>query len=205
MWGCTIPQLALMNTRIDGDLDLTGSTVGVEGSSGKTAIRGEGLCVTGRISLSKIPGGKRFQSHGPIRLLGARIGGNLEARGSRLSSGSDSSGCLVLDGAEIEGNLFLRSSKTSPFEALGCVRLPGLTVKRDVSLVGAALNGAGDHALSCHRATIGGALRMTQDGEMGPHFKAEGALNLTSMGSRNRRTNRRANCPQQGRWDDARP
>lgn len=181
MFGCRVPQLSLMNCRIDGDLDLTGSAFGREERSGETAIRAEGLSVAGRITLRKIHDGDRFETFGPIRLVGARIGGNLEANGAHLRSGSSSKGCLILDGAEIDGSVFLQASTTMPFQALGGVRMPGATIKRDLVLTGAELNGTGRAALSCHRAHVHGAIRMTEDGPMGRPFRSQGALNLSNV------------------------
>ncbi|MFS2110631.1 hypothetical protein ACCC88_13135 [Sphingomonas sp. Sphisp140] len=178
---CTVPQLSLMNSHIDGDLDLSGSTLGAESDSGKTALRGEGLTVGGRVAFTKIHGGNRFISHGPIRLVGARIGGNFEAVGATLSSGAPNKSCLVLDGAEIEGSVFLQASRTACFEALGSVSLRGATIKRDLCMFGAVLDGDGRSALFCHRAVVQGAIRLSEDGPGGRPFKARGALNLSDV------------------------
>lgn len=88
------------------------------------SIFGDGVRVASRVFLRK-----GFHSSGPVRLLGARIGGNLECDGGTFENpwrrDDDESGvALAADGAIVDGAVFLRNG----FRAMGEVRLIGVQI-----------------------------------------------------------------------------
>jgi hypothetical protein len=96
------------------------------------------------------------QVTGELRLLGARIGGNLECIEGRFdNAGGDALSC---DGAEIGGSVFLSSG----FHATGATRLLGAQIGGVLECIEGRFDNAGGDALNCDRAEIGGSVFLSR-------------------------------------------
>jgi hypothetical protein len=95
---------------------------------------------------------QQFESRGTIRLLGAKIRGDLSCSGAKLLVKKGNA--LYADSAEIEGNVFLNNG----FESSGIIRLPGAKIKGDLSCSGAKLRVKEGNALYADGAEIGGSV-----------------------------------------------
>ena len=117
------------------------------------ALAADGVEVSVGIFLSEVPGGTgRFHATGAVRLLGAKIGGQLNCIGGRFEN--PGSNALVADGIEIRGNAQLGDG----FHATGAVSLHGAQISDDLSCSGGQFEHFGGIALSANRAEIGGQL-----------------------------------------------
>ena len=93
-----------------------------------------------------------FSATGAVRLLGAKIGGQLDCSGATLTNeGGDA---LFADGAEITGGVFLRDG----FSATGAVRLLGAKIGGQLDCSGATLTNEGGDALAADGAEITGGV-----------------------------------------------
>ncbi len=92
----------------------------------------------------------KFSSVGEVRLLGARIGGNLECSGAAFD-GQDGD-ALSADGAEIKGDVFLDDGCS----ATGNVRLVGSRIGGNLECNSATFDGKDGDALSADGAEIKG-------------------------------------------------
>jgi hypothetical protein len=134
----------------------------------------KGIYIFGSVLVQGM-GADRLTVHGPvlsresqvlgeIRLLGAKITGELDCSGAKLKVQSDA---LNVDGAEIGGAVFLGEG----FESEGAVSLRGAKIAGNLECGGAKLNGK-DKALSADGAEIDGGV-FFKDG-----FEAEGEIRL---------------------------
>jgi hypothetical protein len=118
-------QVRLLGATIGGNLDATdgtfkkpsGNALNPDGTKNETALNADGIKVTGDIFLRKA-----FSAEGEVRLLGATIGGNLEATGGTFKN--QNGNALIADRIEVHGNVFLRNA----FHAEGAVRLVGAEI-----------------------------------------------------------------------------
>jgi hypothetical protein len=108
-----------------------------------------------------------FTATGEVRLLGARIGGDLDCDGATLDGGGRDA--LNADGVQVTGSVFLNGG----FTATGTVRLPGAQIGGNLECVGATLNGGGGYALNADGVQVTGAVFL-RDG-----FTATGAMDFT--------------------------
>lgn len=92
-----------------------------------------------------------FKAEGEVRLMSARIGGNLGCDGSQFINPKASA--LNADGAEITGGLFFRGTI-----AEGEVRFIGTTIKGDLACSGGHLVSTNTFALAADRAKIEGSV-----------------------------------------------
>jgi hypothetical protein len=91
--------------------------------------------------------GEGFSARGEVRLLGARIGGQLVMQGATLKGRKGSGGvvkALVADGIDVAGDVFLNDG----FSAHGEVRLLGAHIGGQLGMPGATLNGKGGKGLA---------------------------------------------------------
>lgn len=96
-----------------------------------------------------------LECRGTVRLLGARIDGQLNLAGARLVPGSGPA--LQADGLRVSGDLLLRSSPKRNFVAQGGgVRLPAADIGGDLDCQNAGFTGADGPSLNAERARIGG-------------------------------------------------
>lgn len=161
---------------IEGALNLTGAVIHTTLSLRQSYFPStpvlEGAEIAGRLNLSgsEVPGlradqlrckrsvflSKRFTAVGEIRMVGARIGGNLDCRGAQLDGqGSD---CLSMDGTLIRGD----ASLSHGFTAVGKVCLLGAQIGGDLYCQSAKLDGQGSNCLSVDRAVIHGSVFLTE-------------------------------------------
>lgn len=122
--------ISLFRCRLMGDVVLTSAELqGLYLNGSQTGrIEADGLTVKGGVFLRS-----GFFAEGEVRLLGARIGGNLDCSGGTISNppqkGNPGSGiALNADGAVVSGNVFLRLG----FVARGEVRLLGARIEGDL-------------------------------------------------------------------------
>ena len=80
-----------------------------------------------------------FEAAGTVRLLGAKIGGNLECDGGKFLGKNKDGNALYADWLITTGSVFLRHG----FEAAGAVRLLGAKIGADLDCVGGKFMGQG--------------------------------------------------------------
>jgi hypothetical protein len=107
---------------------------------------------------------RRVQSDAEIRLLNARVEGNLSCNGAKLRAERNA---LSADGAQIDGGIFLKDG----FESDGEIRLLGAQIKGNLECNGAKLRAKGN-ALSADGAQIDGDIFL-KDG-----FESDGEIRL---------------------------
>jgi len=138
----------LLGAQIGGDLTCSGGRF--ENADGNALIFDRAK-IDGGVFLKSEASGEKFHATGEVRLLGARISGNLECIGGRFENGNGDA--LSCDRAEIDGSVFLIGG----FHATGAVRLVNIHIGGDLNCSGGRFESERD-ALSCERAEIGGAL-----------------------------------------------
>ena len=117
------------------------------------ALAADGVEVNVGIFLSKAPGETgRFHATGAVRLLGAKIGGQLNCVGGRFENPGGNA--LTADGMEIRGSAQLGAG----LHATGEVSLDGARISDDLSCSGGQFEHLDGIALSANRAEIGGQL-----------------------------------------------
>lgn len=159
--GCNVAsELRLEGARIGGHLLLSRSVLHDEHDrSARRPLVADRLRIGGDLRLDE-----GFESHGELRLVGARIGGDLVATRARLYGPVDAAGvrraALVLDRATIAGQVRLDQG----FAAAGPVCLRRTEIGGDFDCSGAGFDRVGDAswgdgaALVLDRARVHGAL-----------------------------------------------
>jgi hypothetical protein len=182
----------LRGARIRGLLSCTGARL--ENPNGN-ALSADGITVEGSVFLDR--GFDRgFHATGAVRLVRARIQGQLSCRGARLENPNGIA--LNADGMTVEGDVFLDQG----FHATGAVRLLRARIQGQLSCRGARLENPNGDALSADRMTVEGSVFLDQG------FHATGEVRL--LGARIQGhlelPRRPAREPQrkrpQRRWDD---
>lgn len=108
----------LVGARIGGDLDCTrGRFLGRDASG--NALHADRVTTRGNVFLSH-----GFEARGAVRLLGAKIGGDLACTGGKFLGIDENGDALLAHGLTTAGNVFLRQG----FEAQGAVRLLGAKI-----------------------------------------------------------------------------
>jgi hypothetical protein len=147
----------LTGAHIGGQLSATGATLTNDSGPALTAdtlritqslfIRG-GFTATGN------------SKRGAVRLIGARIGGQLSAASANLTN--DSGPALTADGLQVEQSLFLRRGFTATGAGeRGAVRLVGAHIGGQLSATGATLTNDSGPALIADRLLVDQNLRLT--------------------------------------------
>jgi hypothetical protein len=135
VWNCVIQgDVVLRDARL--------TTFALDGSTANS-VWADRISTTGGLFLRN-----GFFSIGEVRLLGARIGGNIACSGGMFNGNGNALSC---DQAKIVGSVFLDGR----FAAAGAVRLPGAEIGGDLDCKSGAFNGTGD-SLLCDRAEITG-------------------------------------------------
>src|SRR5580658_4903729 len=125
--------LLLQSCRLEQDLNVEYAkmpALSLEGSW-TGAIAADELNSEGSILLRK-----GFHAKGMVRLLGATIGGNLDADGGIFEKSKDDDDALAADRIKVTGNVILAYG----FVAVGPVRLPGAEVKGQLDVEDAWLD-----------------------------------------------------------------
>ena len=145
-FGTIIPKnLGLINCTIDGSIDFrdaVAKTIFLSGCA-VTRIDGDRLETTGSLFLKN-----GFKSAGTVRLLGAKISGNLDCSKGQFN-GNDIS--LFCDGIETKGDMFLCEG----FNSSGTARLPGAKIGGDLDCRNGLFSGI-ELALDLQGAEIDG-------------------------------------------------
>ena len=97
-----------------------------------------------------------FVAEGEVRLLGAKITGDLSCIGGKLEN--ENGDALSADGAKIGGTVFLREG----FSAKGGVRLLGANIRGNLDCTNGKLENEDGHALSADCANIGGNVFLSE-------------------------------------------
>jgi hypothetical protein len=107
-----------------------------------------------------------FKSEGAVRLLGARIGADLDCSGGAFKNPGGHG--LSADGADVKGNVFLRDG----FNAEGAVRLLGAQIGGTLDCSGGTFKNPGKDALCADGADVKGNVFLREG------FSAEGGVRL---------------------------
>ena len=164
--GAVLPHdLILWDCRLDGDLILRGATTRTLNLGGTRlkGIEADRLEATGGVYLRN-----GFHATSEVRLLGARIGANLECDGGRFENPEGVA--LHCDRIETKGGVFLRNR----FHASGEVRLVGARIGGNLECNGGRFDNRNGVALHCDGATIAGTFFLRE----GAHL--DGRLDLSA-------------------------
>jgi hypothetical protein len=133
-------------------------------------------CTIGGNLLLTIDGEHRFESEGQLFLASAKISGNLQCDGARLSNPRGVA--LKAHSITIAGQAQFGVDDGHRFEADGEVRMPGASIGGACFFDGARFTNPEGDTLSASDCTFGGDLWLTIDGEH--RFESEGQLVLAS-------------------------
>ncbi len=177
--GAGLPALALVDCEIPETVDLSHARLARFSLKGSRLSRltGVEVQIDGELDLCEVaPLGAPGQETLIVKLRGARIDGDVLARGAKLARAVDSDDdALMLQGAEIAGNVLLDGG----FESFGCLWLMNARITGGLSCEGAQLlnrseDGTGQ-AFTAENAEIGVVLMRNK-------FKSEGEVRF--MGAR---------------------
>jgi len=138
---CSQGEVTLAGSQIDGDLDCAAGTFSnprcPEVSSSGVALSLERIVAKGGVFLSN-----GFSADGEVRLLGARIRGNIECDGGKftgvMSTGGDGTiRSLSAHAATVEGNVYLRHG----FHPVGEVAFSGAQIAGNLECTGGTFHG----------------------------------------------------------------
>lgn len=153
---CTFDEtLILRHSQVHGGVFLNDSAV--------PGLQGDGMEIKGAALLRGT-----FQAYGPIRLLGAKINGNLECDSSKFDGQGKTA--FNLDGAVIRGSIFMRAGCS----AIGTVRLGGAQISGALDCTDAQFNGHSEAAIFADGATIQGGVFLRGG------FKATGSTRFSN-------------------------
>ena len=174
--GAGLPALALIACDISEPIDLSHARlarVSLRDSRLRLLIADEGaidgeLDLAGVAPLAGDPGTETLR----IRIRGARIDGDVDARAAKLARSIDApqDNTLDLRGAHITGNVLLRDG----FEAFGCVNLGGAEIGGRLQCDDAQLLNRSDDGQGC--ALFAEATKIAGSVQARGKFKAEGEV-----------------------------
>jgi len=171
-------EIRLLGAHIKGALDCLGAKLEVTAGNALTADRAE---IGGIVYLQKgydLSGTtlQEFESSGTIRLLGAKIKGDLSCSGAKLRVKEGNA--LYADGAEIGGSVLLNvflstdSRQREDFESTGTIRMLGAQIEGILSCSGAKLKVTVGDALFADCAVIGANVSLDKG------FESSGTIRL---------------------------
>jgi hypothetical protein len=155
--------IRLIGAHISGQLCMRGATLSGTDDDGDTLIADD-LCAESSVLLDR-----GFTAAGAIRLLGARIGGQLSMSGAALDGADTEGDTLIADGLRAESGVFLDKG----FTAAGAIRLPGAHIGGRLRMGGATLKGADDRD-----SLIADNLQANSDVFLDKGFTAAGTISL---------------------------
>jgi hypothetical protein len=164
-------EVGLVGANIGGRLSFEGATMANEGGA---ALSADGLQVHGPM-FCRAAGKRRFIATGEIRLLGARIYGQLDLGGAELTNLTGPA--LSADGLKVDGGMFCRAAGEHPFTATGETRLVSAHIGV-VDFEGATLTNQGGPALTADGLKVDGGMFFRAAGEH--PFTATGETRLVS-------------------------
>ena len=177
--------LSLAGAEIQGDVWLQGAHVrsqtpvdrlaiaGPEYSEG-VAIDADGIVAGGSVYIFAVAGGRRFEANGQVRLLGAKIAGQLGCVGGSFKNPGRIA--LNADNMEVGGGVFLEENFENRFEAIGVVNLLGAKIAGQLSCIGGSFQNPGGIALNASNMEVGGCVFLEENYEN--RFEAIGVVNL---------------------------
>jgi len=149
---CDLAGIEAPGACVLGSVDLTASHItAIEGRS----VRLDGAEIQGSVLLTSHID-RAFTAKGSVRLLGARIGGDMDACGASLDGQGDAA--LACDRATFQGDVFLMAEHGRSFVSRGPVRLIGATIEGDLNIGAALLDGQGNSALIAERLDVAGSI-----------------------------------------------
>jgi hypothetical protein len=171
-------EIRLVGGKINGALDCLGAKLIVKGGNALSADRAK---IGGIVNLrtdydSSGTVLQRFESQGTIRLLGAKINGDLSCSGAKLRVGEGNA--LYADGAEIRGSVYLNlfqnkaSGQCEAFESTGTIRLLSSQIKGILSCSGAKMRATEENTLFADSVRIGGGVFLNKG------FESTGTIRL---------------------------
>jgi len=177
---CVLPAFVGISLTTKADLDFSGSQIsGVQRYAADLADVADGAVhlnhakIGGRLLMSSTPN-SRFQSHGSIRLDGARVEGNAEFHGALLS---DAAGKAVsARSATFGGNFELVPGQGNRCEVFGEVCLVAAEIVGDLDCSGALLTNPEGRALHCEDLAVESVFLTRETPAM--LFEASGRLNF---------------------------
>jgi uncharacterized protein involved in tellurium resistance len=168
--------IRLPGAHIGGQLAFAGAQLKGDDNDGNSLL-GDGLIVDGDMLL-RHGDGSPFTAAGAIRLLGARIGGQLTCSGAQLNGRDTDGDSLIGDKLTVDGSMLLRTGGGSAFTAAGAIRLPGARIGGQLSLAGAQLNGCdlNGNCLNGDGLIVDGDMYLRPSGESA--FNTAGTIQL---------------------------
>ena len=173
--------LDLTSARIDGDLLLTGAKLN-SGAPDYYSLLAPNITISGRLVLVRRSENKGFCSEGGLDFEHARIGGDVDCSGAKISVPIDDDApsrvALSLTHAKIEGAIFLWNR----FEASGEVTLVGATVDGGLLCNAGAFRNPKGRSLNLARATIKSDVFLRghyHDRKLIAPFVSEGTVDFT--------------------------
>ncbi len=124
------------------------------------ALDGDGLRVEGDVLLSDGFTATGQGEEGAVRLLGARISGQLNLNGARLTN--DAGPALIADGLHVYGDVFGGGFVAAGHGELSAVRLPGARISGQLNLNGAELANQAGPALIADGLQVDGGLVLAE-------------------------------------------
>lgn len=179
--------LSIAGAEIGGDLWLEGAELesrtqvnrlvsfGAE-ISVRVALDADRINVGGSVFLRSQAGDTRFIATGEVRLLGAKIGQQLNCRGGCFRNPAGPA--LSADSAEVGGSVFLDAANSSVrFESEGGVRLVGARIGGSVTCSGGLFKNTNGPALTADGLEVAGSVLFSSMNE-DSRFEANGEIRL---------------------------
>lgn len=180
-------RLCLAGAEIKGDIWLQGVhlrsktpvdrlAIAGPGFSKRVALDADGIVVGGEGNLNAVAGGRKFEAHGEVRLLGAKIGGTLDCTGSSFHNPKGVA--LGADAMEVGGSVFLKAQgKETRFEANGEVRLLGAKIGGSLECNGGTFQSLSGVAFIGDGIEVGGNVFLISR-DSSTRFEANGEVRL---------------------------
>ncbi len=165
--GCFFEQAVLLVSARLPWLTLAGSQL--------PALDADGLHVDGDVLLGDGFTATGQGDYGAVRLLGARVRGQLNFNGARLTN--EAGPTLIGDGLHVEGDMFGGGFIATGHGELGAVRLPGAHIVGQLNLNGAELANQAGPALIADGLHVDGGLVLAEGFTATGHYE-RGAVRL---------------------------
>ncbi len=167
-------ELRVIGAHIGGQFDLRGAHLSnVNG----TALNAEGVQIDQDLFCRGDDDGQRFETDGELSLIGAHIGGMLDASGARLTNTDGRA--LNAPRLHVDQSMYCRGDVGGQrFEADGELGLLNAHISGQLDLSGARLSNANGIALNADGIEIGEHLICRCDDDDGQRFEADGELSL---------------------------
>ena len=166
-------EIRLLGAKIGGVLVMNGAKLR---NADGTVLHADRAEIVGDAFLDTADPEAPFEADGEIRLLGAKIGGQLVMTGAKLRNANGDA--LSADHAEISGSAILETADAAAsFEADGEIRLLGAKIGGQLAMSGAKLRHLNGYALNADGAEIVGSTFLRTD-DPSARFEAEGAIGL---------------------------